>query len=211
MYSSCSSHVSFATSQKHRKQRKEPEFEDNARLSASMPSNLSRLVVSESFGDFESRAAVQFGAANQPKKKMCHTASAPQLFTEGSSMPGMSERLRIHKIIIFLCLTDASGLSDLRGFNLGKLRSTSPERSGAKSNAKAPSADSQVGICPALHSLHSPPTARVRLSQIRRLTKTVRCKQRLLRMAPRKAARVCRSGHGRTTWTTCYQTRSMMV
>ena len=69
---------------------KEPEFEENARLSASMPSNLSRLVVSESFGDFESRAAVQFGAANQPKKKMCHTASAPQLFTEGSSMPGMS-------------------------------------------------------------------------------------------------------------------------
>jgi hypothetical protein len=201
--------VSFATLQKHRKQRNEPEFAEDARLSASVPSNLSRLAVSESFGDFESRAAAQSEASSQPQKKMCHAASAPQLFTEGSSLPGMSQRLRFHNIIMFLCLTDGSGLSDLDGFSLGTFRSTSPERSDVKSGAKPPSADSQVGISPALHSLHSP-AARVRLSQIHQLTQTVRCKQRL-RIAPRKATRICRSGPGSTTWTTCYQTRLMMV
>ena len=49
---------------------------------------------------------------------------------------------------MFLCLTDASGLSDFDGFSLGELRSTSPERSGA-----SPAKNHVTGLSPILTAM----------------------------------------------------------
>jgi hypothetical protein len=68
-------------------------------LCALVPSSLSRLAVSESFGDLESMVADQSDAACQPRKKMSRVASAPQLVAEGSSLPGMPQRLPFHESI----------------------------------------------------------------------------------------------------------------